>query len=211
MLGSSIACIPDESIMHEHVFRSLFRNLDHWQAWFSFLRCLFGLPTTEADRELFRQCTGRQEPRGPYNEVWLAWSPFPVRCCSAPRTRTANSARCGRHSSATTATTPRLRSCERRFARPTNPPPAYPGDERRELVEASGRLRCDHRFAHWPLRWQGSSVGSSLDTSRSPSQKTRLAHHSSELKVREERRLQFSDVEMLLKCSWRCVRTSGHN
>ncbi len=61
-----------EAIEHEHVFRSLFRNLDDWQAWFSFLRCLFGLPTTDEDRELFRQCTGRQEPRGPYFEAWLA-------------------------------------------------------------------------------------------------------------------------------------------
>ena len=61
-----------DAIEHEHVFASLFRDPAQWAAWFSFLRVLFGLPLIAGDLELFRQCTGRSEPRGPYNEVWMA-------------------------------------------------------------------------------------------------------------------------------------------
>src|SRR5690348_2416437 len=47
-------------------------GLDDWHSWFSFLRVLFGLPTTDTDLELFRQCTGRQTPKvDGYRESWL--------------------------------------------------------------------------------------------------------------------------------------------
>jgi hypothetical protein len=61
-----------DAIEHEHIFASLFREPAQWAAWFSFLRVLFGLPLIAGDLELFRQCTGRSESRGPYNEVWMA-------------------------------------------------------------------------------------------------------------------------------------------
>lgn len=60
-----------DAIEHEHVFAKLFRDPAEWAAWFTFLRVLFGLPLDDADLALFRQCTGRQTPRGPYNEAWL--------------------------------------------------------------------------------------------------------------------------------------------
>jgi len=43
-----------------------------WGPWFSFLKVLFGLDVTEADLELFRQCTGRTDvPDGGFTEAWL--------------------------------------------------------------------------------------------------------------------------------------------
>ena len=58
------------AVHHPHVFASLFRNITEWSAWLSALRVVFGLPLEPGDLELFQQCTGRQTPRGPYNEVW---------------------------------------------------------------------------------------------------------------------------------------------
>jgi hypothetical protein len=59
------------AIEHPHVFASLFRDITEWAAWLTVLRVIFGLPLKPGDLELFQQCTGRQNPRGPYNEVWL--------------------------------------------------------------------------------------------------------------------------------------------
>lgn len=42
-----------------------------WHAWFTFLRAVFGEPMDEDDLETFRECTQRQEPRGPYKQVTL--------------------------------------------------------------------------------------------------------------------------------------------
>jgi len=59
-----------DCIEHEHIFASLFRDPTEWAAWFSFLRVVFGLSLDDADRALFKQCTGREQPTGPYLEVW---------------------------------------------------------------------------------------------------------------------------------------------
>jgi hypothetical protein len=53
-------------------FAPWFRDRDTWQAWFSFLRVLFGLPLSEADKALVARCMGTEdvEPNG-YREAWL--------------------------------------------------------------------------------------------------------------------------------------------
>ena len=61
-----------DAIMHEHIFAKLFRDINEWRAWFCFLKVLFGLPLDDDELTLFRQCTGRQSPHGPYFEAWLA-------------------------------------------------------------------------------------------------------------------------------------------
>jgi hypothetical protein len=43
-----------------------------WRAWRGFLAVLFGLDLSDADLQLFRGCTGRQEPLlDGYQEIWL--------------------------------------------------------------------------------------------------------------------------------------------
>jgi hypothetical protein len=43
-----------------------------WDAWRAFLAALFALPMTEAQVELFRQCTGREQPPvAPSREGWM--------------------------------------------------------------------------------------------------------------------------------------------
>src|SRR4051812_39626637 len=47
-----------------------FRDLSTYTAWLAFTRAVHGLPMTDADLALFRQHTGRQEPRaGGYPEA----------------------------------------------------------------------------------------------------------------------------------------------
>jgi len=54
------------------LFARWFRDRETWEAWFAFMRVLFGLPLDLADRELFTRCTGRAEPAaGGYREAWL--------------------------------------------------------------------------------------------------------------------------------------------
>ncbi|HEX2253146.1 MAG TPA: hypothetical protein VHQ65_07760 [Thermoanaerobaculia bacterium] len=49
-----------------------FRDLDTWRPWLVFLRAVYGLPLDAGDLELFRQHTGRREPRaGGYPEAAL--------------------------------------------------------------------------------------------------------------------------------------------
>lgn len=43
------------------LFRSWFKNVETWRAWFAFLSVMFGLPIDDDARELYRQCTGRSE------------------------------------------------------------------------------------------------------------------------------------------------------
>ncbi len=61
-----------DAIEHEHIFKKLFRDPADWVSWFGFLKVLFGLPLNDAELALFRECTGRQTPNGPYLEAWLA-------------------------------------------------------------------------------------------------------------------------------------------
>jgi len=49
---------------------SAFEDPDSWRSWLAWLRAVYGLPMGAADRELFRQHTGREEPReGGYAEA----------------------------------------------------------------------------------------------------------------------------------------------
>jgi hypothetical protein len=54
------------------LFRRWFKDPTTWQAWFSFLKALFGLEMTDADLAIFRQCTGRDSPpEDGATEAWL--------------------------------------------------------------------------------------------------------------------------------------------
>jgi hypothetical protein len=56
----------------EALFAGWFRDLATWRAWFAFLRTLFGLPMSEDERVVFKQCTGRDDPpEGVTREAWL--------------------------------------------------------------------------------------------------------------------------------------------
>lgn len=39
-----------------------FRDLSSWSAWLTFLKVVFALPLTDAEGDLFTQCTGREHP-----------------------------------------------------------------------------------------------------------------------------------------------------
>jgi phage terminase large subunit-like protein len=60
------------AIQNPELFRPWFRDPVTWAAWFAFLRALFGLPMSEAERRMFETCTGLREPpvRGS-QEAWL--------------------------------------------------------------------------------------------------------------------------------------------
>jgi hypothetical protein len=61
-----------EAATDPELFKSWFRDLSTWGTWFCFLRAMFGLPMTEDDWALFRQCTGREDrPTGGFTEAWL--------------------------------------------------------------------------------------------------------------------------------------------
>jgi hypothetical protein len=45
----------------KRLFGSVLRDRATWKPWTTFLTALFGLPMSEAEAELFRQCTGRSE------------------------------------------------------------------------------------------------------------------------------------------------------
>jgi hypothetical protein len=56
----------------EALWAGWFRNRATWEAWRAFLSALFGLPMSEAERELFTACTGRSAaPEGGFTEAWL--------------------------------------------------------------------------------------------------------------------------------------------
>jgi hypothetical protein len=54
------------------LFSPWFKNRPTWQAWFAFLRALFGLPLADHELSIFRDCTGRTAPpTTPATEGWL--------------------------------------------------------------------------------------------------------------------------------------------
>jgi hypothetical protein len=53
-----------DAINDAELFKPWFKDPETWIAWLAFLRCLFGLPMSESDCEIFRQCTGRTAPLG---------------------------------------------------------------------------------------------------------------------------------------------------
>lgn len=55
-----------------NVFGRWFRRRDTWEAWFTFLAALFGLPMDEEQIALYRHHTGRSvPPTTPSSEAWL--------------------------------------------------------------------------------------------------------------------------------------------
>jgi hypothetical protein len=61
-----------DAIDDRNLFASWFKDRATWQAWFTFLRALFGLPLTSSELALYRECTGRTEPpTAPATEGWL--------------------------------------------------------------------------------------------------------------------------------------------
>lgn len=60
-----------QAIFDKNLFFPLFKNLETWASWIVFLRALFGLPMSEDELALYRQCTGRQNPPDkPFGEAW---------------------------------------------------------------------------------------------------------------------------------------------
>jgi hypothetical protein len=61
-----------EATADPNLFARWFRDRETWQAWFVFLRALFGLPMSEDDRALYERCTDRSDtPAGGAREAWL--------------------------------------------------------------------------------------------------------------------------------------------
>ena len=65
-MAKRITKTPDiiSAIKHRGLFGSLpaFESLDTWTAWLVWLKVTFALPLDAADLEIFRQCTGRENP-----------------------------------------------------------------------------------------------------------------------------------------------------
>jgi hypothetical protein len=56
----------------KRLFAGVLRDKATWEPWRALLAALFGLPMSEAEAELFRQCTGRSElPTRAFVEAWL--------------------------------------------------------------------------------------------------------------------------------------------
>ena len=56
----------------ENLFAPHFDNAETWVAWRAFLAVLFGLALDESQRELFRQCTGREHINSEgHHEAWM--------------------------------------------------------------------------------------------------------------------------------------------
>jgi hypothetical protein len=61
-----------DAIDDPQLFAPWFRDRATWAAWFTFLRCLFGLPLSSRELALYRECTGRTAPpTAPAAEGWL--------------------------------------------------------------------------------------------------------------------------------------------
>jgi len=54
------------------LFKRWFRDAGTWTAWRAFTAALFGLPMSDSEADLFRQCTGRETlPEQPFAEAWI--------------------------------------------------------------------------------------------------------------------------------------------
>ncbi len=61
-----------DAIHDEELFARWFRDKNTWQAWFTFIAALFGVPMTPEQLATFQACTGRTEaPTHPFTEGWL--------------------------------------------------------------------------------------------------------------------------------------------
>lgn len=61
-----------DAVRDRNIFGASFRNPETWQAWLVFLAVTFGLELNQAELKVFRQCTGRGEPKpNGFREAWL--------------------------------------------------------------------------------------------------------------------------------------------
>jgi hypothetical protein len=61
-----------DAIKDARLFGGAFRDLSTLSAWLVFLAGLFALPMSDAEAEVWRQCTGRSaRPPKPFSEAWL--------------------------------------------------------------------------------------------------------------------------------------------
>ena len=61
-----------DAIDDPQLFAPWFRDRSTWSSWLTFLRALFGLPLSDRELPLYRECTGRTEPpTAPATEGWL--------------------------------------------------------------------------------------------------------------------------------------------
>lgn len=61
-----------KALEDRRLFASALRDKATWRPWRAFLAALFGLPMSEDEAELFRQCTGRAAPPlAAFVEAWL--------------------------------------------------------------------------------------------------------------------------------------------
>jgi hypothetical protein len=79
-----------EACEDEALFKNWFKDRATWRAWFSFLKTVFALPLDQDELEIFRQCTGRDEP--PIDEVTEAWL-----CCGRRAGKSLMLALCAAH------------------------------------------------------------------------------------------------------------------
>ena len=63
-----------DAIDDPNIFAHAFQNAASWSSWRTFLACLFGLPLSEEQRQLFKQCTKRDTSHLRMNAVRLGWS-----------------------------------------------------------------------------------------------------------------------------------------
>ena len=61
-----------DTIHDEELFARWFKNWATWQAWFTFIAALFGVPLTPEQLATYEACTGGTEaPTQPLTEAWL--------------------------------------------------------------------------------------------------------------------------------------------
>jgi hypothetical protein len=61
-----------DAIRDQRLFGAAFKDASTWGAWLAFLAGLFALPMSEAEAEVWRECTGRSQlPQKPFREAWL--------------------------------------------------------------------------------------------------------------------------------------------
>lgn len=59
-------------IEDENLFGPWFKDPSTWTAWHTCLKAMFGLPMTDADLAIYKECTGRTKPpTAPVSEAWL--------------------------------------------------------------------------------------------------------------------------------------------
>jgi hypothetical protein len=61
-----------DAMSNPQIWGGWFKDPSTWAPWRAFLGAMFGLPLSDDDLELFKQCTGRAAPpEGGYLEAWL--------------------------------------------------------------------------------------------------------------------------------------------